>query len=118
MVDPTTAIILVLLVAGIVVAIVLGRRSRRLAREQRAVQPRAAVDPNAPLNTLAVVTLILAFVAAIPALFVGHAALRQIDQRGERGRELAQAGLAISYVAITLVALLIPIAVFVVMQQP
>ncbi|MCS5718235.1 DUF4190 domain-containing protein [Herbiconiux sp. CPCC 205763] len=51
-----------------------------------------------PMNTLAIVTIILAFVFSIAGIVTGHIALKQIDRTGESGRGLAKAGLIISYV--------------------
>jgi hypothetical protein len=51
-----------------------------------------------PMNTLAIVTIIMAFVFSIAGIVTGHIALKQIDRTGESGRGLAKAGLIISYV--------------------
>lgn len=63
----------------------------------------AAPAPTAPgygppLNTLAVVALVLSFVVSIGGIVCGHLALAQIKRTGEAGRELALAGLIIGYV--------------------
>lgn len=49
-------------------------------------------------NTLAIVSLILAFFVSIGGIIVGHIALGQIKRTGEGGRGLALAGLVIGYV--------------------
>jgi hypothetical protein len=51
-----------------------------------------------PMNTLAIVTIILAFVFSVAGIVTGHIALKQIDRTGEQGRGLAKAGLILSYV--------------------
>ena len=53
-------------------------------------------QPLAPLNTWAMVSFILAFVATIPSIVVGIVALREIRLSGERGRGWAIAGIVIS----------------------
>ncbi|WP_368497286.1 DUF4190 domain-containing protein [Herbiconiux sp. A18JL235] len=51
-----------------------------------------------PTNTLAIVTIILAFLFSVAGIVTGHIALKQIDRTGESGRGLAKAGLILSYV--------------------
>jgi hypothetical protein len=51
-----------------------------------------------PTNTLAIITIILAFLFSIAGIVTGHIALKQIDRTGESGRGLAKAGLILSYV--------------------
>lgn len=67
--------------------------------------------PAAPTNTLAIITIIAAFVFPIVGIVTGHIALGQLKTSGEQGEGLAKAGLIISYVysAIVLVVLLISI---------
>jgi hypothetical protein len=43
--------------------------------------------------------------AAVPAVIVGHKALRQIRRTGERGYGLANAGLVLGYVIVAVMAL-------------
>jgi Domain of unknown function (DUF4190) len=77
-----------------------------------------ALPVELPTNSLAIRSLILgclAFVglgpiAGIPAVIVGRAAIRQIDQRGERGREIAVAGRVLGTVSVVL--FVIALAVF------
>lgn len=65
------------------------------------------------MNTLAIVTIILAFVFSVAGIVTGHIALKQIDRTGESGRGLAKAGLIISYVFTGLAVLwLIGVIVF------
>jgi hypothetical protein len=51
-----------------------------------------------PMNTLAIITIILAFVFSPAGIVTGHIALKQIDNTHESGRGLAKAGLIVSYV--------------------
>jgi len=51
-----------------------------------------------PTNTLAILSLVLAFVISIGGIICGHIALSQIKRTGEGGRGLAIAGLIIGYV--------------------
>jgi len=69
-----------------------------------------------PTNGLAVTSLILGILwmwslASLLAIVLGHIALTQIRSRGEGGREMAIAGLALGYVglaaSIILVALIV-----------
>nr|WP_246306642.1 MULTISPECIES: DUF4190 domain-containing protein [Herbiconiux] len=59
------------------------------------------------MNTLAIITIILAFVFSIAGIVTGHIALKQIDRTGEQGRGLAKAGLILSYVFTGLGVLLV-----------
>jgi peptidyl-prolyl cis-trans isomerase B (cyclophilin B) len=59
------------------------------------------------MNTLAIVTIILAFVFSVAGIVTGHIALKQIDSTGESGRGLAKAGLILSYVFTGLAVLLV-----------
>jgi hypothetical protein len=70
-----------------------------------------------PMNTLAIVTIILAFVFSVAGIVTGHIALKQIDRTGESGRGLAKAGLIISYVftGIAVLGIIFYIVVFVVL---
>ena len=51
-------------------------------------------------STLAVVALVLAFFASVPAVICGHLALGEISRTNERGRGLAIAALWIGYISI------------------
>lgn len=53
-------------------------------------------------NTLAVLSLVFAFLFSIAGVILGHAALAQINRTGEEGRGLAIAGLVVGYVNIAL----------------
>ncbi len=78
--------------------------------------PQAPAAP--PMNTLAIITIILAFVFSIAGIVTGHIALKQIDRTGESGRGLAKAGLILSYVftglaVLGIIAYIVVIVVFV-----
>lgn len=55
---------------------------------------------SAKTNTLAIISLVLAFVVSLGAVITGHIALNQIKRTGEGGRGLALAGLILGYVGI------------------
>lgn len=57
-----------------------------------------AVEPGT--NTLAIVSLILAFICSPAAIITGHIALSKVKQTGEKGRGLALAGTIIGYVSV------------------
>ena len=57
--------------------------------------PRAEGE-HAPLNTVAVLALVFAFVLAPVGVVLGIVGRRQVDRSGERGRGLATAGLVLS----------------------
>ena len=52
-------------------------------------------------NTLAILSLIAAFIFPIVGVVLGHIALNQIAKTGENGRALALAGLIIGYIGIS-----------------
>lgn len=70
----------------------------------QAPQPQYA--PTPPTNTMAVLSLVFAFLFWPLAIVFGHMARKQIARTGEGGRGLATAGLAISYVGAAFFALL------------
>ena len=53
---------------------------------------------TAATNTLAILSLVFAFVFPIAGIVMGHIARKQIRQSGEQGEGLATAGLVISYI--------------------
>lgn len=57
----------------------------------------AGYPQAAPTNTLAIASLVCAFVFAPLGIIFGHVSLSQIKKSGEEGRGLALAGLIISY---------------------
>ncbi|MCW3842092.1 DUF4190 domain-containing protein [Micromonospora yasonensis] len=59
--------------------------------------PGAPPRPRGP-NTLAILSLVFAFVFAPAGIVLGHLAKRQIRQTGEEGDQLATWGLILSYV--------------------
>jgi hypothetical protein len=66
-------------------------------------------SPQGEVNTLSTLSIVFAVVFAPVGAVLGHLALHQIRDRGERGRERAIIGLALSYVVIVaaIVALVI-----------
>ena len=60
--------------------------------------------PTAPMarktNTLAIVSLVLAFFVSLGAVITGHIALGQIKKTGEGGHGLALAGVILGYVGL------------------
>jgi Domain of unknown function (DUF4190) len=52
----------------------------------------------APTNTMAILSLVFAFVFAPVGIVLGHVAKKQIARTGEEGSGLATAGLIVSYV--------------------
>ena len=65
-----------------------------------APNPYAAMSTSAKTNTLAIVSLVLAFFISLGAVICGHIALGQIKRTGENGRGLAIAGLILGYVGL------------------
>ena len=63
-----------------------------------ATVPAQTVQPGT--NTLAIVSLILAFICSPAAIITGHIALSKVKQTGEKGRGLALAGTIIGYVSV------------------
>jgi hypothetical protein len=53
---------------------------------------------QAPTNTMAILSLVFAFVFAPAAIVMGHVAKKQIRQTGESGEGLATAGLWLGYI--------------------
>jgi Domain of unknown function (DUF4190) len=51
-------------------------------------------------NTLAIVSLVLAFVVSLGAVITGHIALGQIKRTGEAGHGLALAGVILGYIGL------------------
>lgn len=64
-----------------------------------------------PTNTLAVASLVCAFVFAPLGIAFGHISLSQIKKTGEEGRGLAIAGLVISYLITALTILVVVLSV-------
>lgn len=77
-------------------------------------QPYAAVPAGPKTNTLAIVSLVLAFFVSLGAVICGHLALSQIKKTGEGGRGLAIAGLVLGYLGLVvgLIATIIWIGFF------
>lgn len=64
--------------------------------------PYASAPTGPKTNTLAIVSLVLAFFISLGAIICGHIALSQIKKTGENGRGLAMAGLILGYVGFVL----------------
>jgi peptidyl-prolyl cis-trans isomerase B (cyclophilin B) len=64
-----------------------------------------------PTNTLAIASLVCAFVFAPLGILFGHMSLSQIKKTGEEGRGLAVAGLVIGYVVTALTILFVALSV-------
>ena len=64
--------------------------------------PYASAPTGPKTNTLAIVSLVLAFFISLGAIICGHIALSQIKKTGENGRGLAMAGLILGYVGLVL----------------
>lgn len=65
-----------------------------------------APKPVAPkTNTLAIVSLVSAFLVSLVAVITGHIALRQIKRTGESGRGLALAGVVLGYLGLVIGAI-------------
>jgi eukaryotic-like serine/threonine-protein kinase len=64
--------------------------------------PQPAPPQRSPINPLATMSLLFAFVFAPVGAILGHRGLAQIRRTGEPGRERAVAGVVLSYVFITL----------------
>ncbi|MFN4003040.1 DUF4190 domain-containing protein [Microcella sp.] len=62
-----------------------------------AATPYSSAPVGPKTNTLAIVSLVLAFFISLGAIICGHIALNQIKQTGEGGRGLAIAGLVLGY---------------------
>jgi eukaryotic-like serine/threonine-protein kinase len=80
--------------------------------EPASAPPPATTPPSSdarPTNTLATLSVIFAFVFAPAGAALGHLGLHQINRTGERGRQRAVAGIALSYtiITITVIALVV-----------
>ncbi|MEO8528014.1 MAG: DUF4190 domain-containing protein [Pseudolysinimonas sp.] len=60
-----------------------------------------------PTNTMAIVSLVLAFVMPLAGAIVGHVALGQIKRTGEGGHGLALAGVIIGWVYTGIIVLIL-----------
>jgi len=104
--SPVGALVLIaLLVLLAAVFVVLLRRPRRRATISKpgptAVAPTAGYGYGsavAPTNTMAILSLVFAFVFCPLAIVFGHVARKQIRERGESGSGLATSGLVLGYV--------------------
>lgn len=62
--------------------------------------PPLTPSPDGDVNTLSTLSIVFAVIFAPAGAALGHVALHQIRQRGQRGRERALIGLTLSYVII------------------
>jgi len=69
-----------------------------------------------PTNSLAIVSLVCAFLFAPLGIIFGHISLSQIKRTGEEGRGLAIAGLVISYMITVLTIVVVALSVLFVVQ--
>lgn len=74
--------------------------------------PAGTVMSPGRMNSVAIASLILAFVFPIAAIPLGHIARGEIRQSGEDGAGLALAGLIISYVWLALIAVVVAVVAF------
>lgn len=65
-----------------------------------APNPYASAATGPRTNTLAIISLVLAFFISLGAVICGHIALSQIKKTGENGRGLALAGLVLGYIGL------------------
>ena len=74
--------------------------------------PETAAPQQQETHTLATLSVVFAFVFAPAGLILGHLALSQIHQTGQRGRDRALVGVTLSYVfiAVAVVALIVSAA--------
>jgi peptidyl-prolyl cis-trans isomerase B (cyclophilin B) len=72
--------------------------------------------PQRPTNSLAIVSLVCAFLFAPLGIIFGHMSLSQIRKTGEEGRGLAIAGLVVSYVITVLAVVVVVLSVLFVVQ--
>jgi hypothetical protein len=77
-----------------------------------AATPYAASATGPKTNTLAIISLVLAFVISLGAIICGHIALSQIKKTGENGRGLAIAGLVLGYLGLVVGFLVVIFSVF------
>jgi uncharacterized protein YacL len=80
---------------------------------QPAPTPYSSAPTGPKTNTLAIVSLVLAFFISLGAIITGHIALGQIKRTGEGGRGLALTGLVLGYVGLV-VGLLVFVLAFIV----
>jgi eukaryotic-like serine/threonine-protein kinase len=77
-----------------------------------ATRAQESAPPHQETHTLATLSVVFAFVFAPAGVVLGHLALSQIHQTGQRGRDRALVGVTLSYVFITVavVALIVSAA--------
>lgn len=70
--------------------------------------------PQAPTNTMAILSLVFAFIFSPAAIVMGHVAKKQIRSTGESGEGLATAGLWLGYIFTSLYAVFCAIYIVIV----
>lgn len=73
--------------------------------------PGHTYQPPRPTNSLAIASLVCAFVLAPLGVVFGHMSLSQIKKTGEQGRGLAIAGLIVSYLVIVTAIVVVVVSV-------
>ena len=73
--------------------------------------PYSSAPTGPKTNTLAIISLVLAFFISLGAVITGHIALNQIKKTGENGRGLALAGLVLGYIGLVASLIVIVFAV-------
>jgi Domain of unknown function (DUF4190) len=68
------------------------------APQPMAPSPSGYYSPPPPTNTMAILSLVFAFVVPILGIVFGYMAKKQIRERGEGGAGLAKAGLILGYI--------------------
>lgn len=80
--------------------------------QQQQLAPHPEGQTRSPrTNTLAIVSLVSAFVVSLVAVITGHIALDQIKRRGESGRGLAIAGLVLGYLGLVATITVVTLAI-------
>jgi eukaryotic-like serine/threonine-protein kinase len=75
-----------------------------------ASQTPAPTSQQQETNTLATLSVVFAFVFAPAGVILGHLALSQIHETGDRGRDRALVGVTLSYVFITVAVVALVVA--------
>lgn len=103
-IDSILVLVVLIVLPGAVVAVALlgTRAAKRRAPKARVATVPVPTDQAGRTNTMAILSLVFAFVFSILGVVFGHVALSQISRTGESGRGLAVAGLAVGYTAVAL----------------
>lgn len=103
-IDSILVLVVLIVLPGAVVAVALlgTRAAKRRAPKARVAMVPVPADQAGRTNTMAILSLVFAFVFSILGVVFGHVALSQISRTGESGRGLAVAALAVGYTAVAL----------------